>query len=247
MRARTEGRAGSGARETRGWLRLLPAAAILAGLAFAYAFGLHHHLRLDALAARARDLDALVDRHVLAAPIVYVIVYTAAVAVSIPGASILTILGGFLFGWWFGGTLAVVAATAGATLVFLAAKTSFGDRLAARGGTRLKRISDGFAENAFSYLLFLRFAPVFPFWLVNLAPALMGMRLLPYVVGTAVGIVPGTFAYAYAGEGLEALVEREGPLLPPKLILAFAVLAVVALLPALVRRLRGHAAGRGDA
>ncbi|MGQ7793972.1 TVP38/TMEM64 family protein [Faunimonas sp. B44] len=247
MRSRSEGRAGSGARAIRGWLHVLPAAAILGALAIAYAFGLHQHLRLDALAARARDLDALVDRHLLAAPIVYVIVYTATVAVSIPGASILTILGGFLFGWWFGGILAVVAATAGATLVFLAARTSIGDRLAARGGPRLKRLSDGFAENAFSYLLFLRFAPVFPFWLVNLAPALMGMRLLPYVVGTAIGIVPATFAYAYAGEGLEALVDRNGPLLPPKLILAFAVLAVVALLPVIVRRIRGNAAGRGNA
>ncbi|MYZ48355.1 TVP38/TMEM64 family protein [Propylenella binzhouense] len=241
MATREQGKTGAGA-PRRGLLRFLPILALAAALALAYALGLERWLQLDVLAEEARAFGAFVDRHPVLAPLAYVGAYAAAVAISIPGASLMTVLGGFAFGWLYGGLLTVAAATLGATTLFLAARTSLGAWLAASGGPRLQRLREGFAANAFSYLLFLRLAPVFPFWLVNLAPALFGMRLLPFVAATALGIVPGTFAYAYVGEGLEALVDAGGPLLPPKLVAAFALLALLALVPALLRRVRNRRA-----
>jgi len=172
--------------------------------------------------------------------------------------------GDLLFGWMAGTALAVFAATIGAALIFLIARSSFGDTLAARAGPWLNRLRDGFQENAFSYLLFLRLVPAFPFFVVNLAPALLGVPLRTFVVGTAVGIIPGTAAFATAGAGLGSVVEAQNAayqsclaanpvngeaacpytidtsaLVTKELLVAFAVLGLVALLPVILKRARG--------
>lgn len=189
-------------------------------------------------------------------PLIYFVVYTLAVALSFPGASLLTIAGGFLFGWFFGGLLTVVAATIGAALLFIAAKTSVGATLKERAGPFLDKMSEGFRKNAFSYLLFLRLTPVFPFWLVNIAPALFHVPLTTYLIATFVGIIPGTFAYAFVGAGLDSVIlaqEQANPgcsaagtceveisaLITPELIWAFAALGLVALIPPVIQRFRG--------
>jgi uncharacterized membrane protein YdjX (TVP38/TMEM64 family) len=169
-------------------------------------------------------------------------------------------MGGFLFGWVMGGSLTAVAATAGAAVIFLAARTSIGSALRERAGPLVNRMARGFREDAFNYLLFLRLAPVFPFWLVNIAPALFDMRLRPYVVATFVGILPGTYAYAFIGSGLDSVVAAQeaadpgcaaagtctvevSALVTRELVLSFVALAVAALIPVLVRKLRNRRPG----
>lgn len=224
-----------------------PLAVIVAVLAAGYALGLHDYLRLSMLAESREQLKAYVDAHPLLAPALFMLLYAAAVAVSFPAASVLTIFAGFLFGWLLGGALVVVAATAGATVLFLAARSAFRDTVRRRLGGVAGKLARGFEEGAFGYLLVLRLAPIFPFWVVNLAPALFNVRVKTYVAATALGITPGTFAYAYLGRGLESVLvaaARSGKdltaadLVTPQITLAFAALALVALIPLVIRKLR---------
>ncbi len=177
-------------------------------------------------------------------------------------------LGGFLFGALVGTATTVVSATLGASLLFLAARSSLAATLRARAGPRMERFRAGFAEDAASYLLFLRLAPIFPFWLVNLAPALLGARFKTFFWTTLVGISPGAFAYALAGAGLDHVFEARkqiyeaclaagdegcklrihpGELVTRELILALGAIGVLALLPVLMRKIRRAALARRHA
>ena len=149
-------------------------------------------------------------------------VYTLAVALSLPGALILSLTCGFLFGRWLGTVVIVAAATVGATIVFLAARYLIADWAKSRMGAVGRKIADGFSANAFNYMLFLRLVPAFPFFLVNLAPAFTDIRLSTYVAATAIGIIPGAFVFANLGETLGA----------------FALLGVLALVPVIVKRIK---------
>jgi uncharacterized membrane protein YdjX (TVP38/TMEM64 family) len=109
----------------------------------------------------------------------------------------------------------------------------------------VQKLRAGFQAEGFNYLLFLRLVPLFPFWLVNLAAALFGMRLLPYVAATAIGILPGTFVFSYFGAGLGTALDAEGPKLPAELVAALVLLGLLALVPVAARRWR-RATGRGE-
>jgi uncharacterized membrane protein YdjX (TVP38/TMEM64 family) len=217
------------------WSRWLPLGAVVMGAALGYAFDLHHFLSVEALRRYQTSLAGFVDANAALAALAYLGVYVAAVTLSFPGASVLTIAGGFMFGCVAGTALSLVAATIGATLIFLIARTSLGHLLAERVGPRTQKLREGFQRESFSYLLFLRLVPLFPFWLVNLAAALFGMRLAPYVAATVIGIVPATFVFSYFGEGLGTALDADGPLFPRKLLFALALLGAIALTPALVR------------
>ena len=144
----------------------------------------------------------------------------------------MTIAGGFLFGAWIGGLCAVIGATLGATAIFLAARAGLGG-LAQRAGRFVGKLEAGFRADAFNYLLVLRLVPIFPFWLVNLVPALVGVRLPTYVLATFLGIVPGTFVYASLGNGLGSLVEEPdlAIIFKPSLLVPIVGLALLALVP----------------
>ena len=236
-----------------------PLVLLVAVAAVVYASGAYEYLSLATIAEHRDALQSFVSRHGLAAVAGYGLIYMATVALSIPGAALLTIVGGFLFGWLIAGPLVVVAATAGATVVFLVARTSLGDVLARRAGPRLNALARGFRDDAFNYLLFLRLVPVFPFWLVNIAPALFNVRLATFVAATFAGIIPGTFAFAFLGSGLDSIIAEHkgaheaclaaqrndcemsfdaGAVLTPELIIAFVALGVVALIPIVVKRVR---------
>ena len=228
--------------------RFAPIAIVLAGLAGAYALGLDRYLSLSYLAEVRGSLRATVEANTVLASFAFVGAYAAAVAVSFPAASILTIIAGFLFGWILGGALTAVAATIGATALFLAASTAFGDALRRKAGPRVRKLADGFGEDAFAYLLALRLAPIFPFFVINIAPALFGVPLRTYVAATFLGILPGTFAYAYLGEGLDSVLaaaaETGGEvnlssLVTPQILIAFFALGAVALIPTIVKKVRG--------
>jgi uncharacterized membrane protein YdjX (TVP38/TMEM64 family) len=187
--------------------RFAPILLVAAGLALAFAFRVHEYLSLEALYRQTAALDAFVARNYVAGIALFMLIYGLAVASSIPGASFLTLSGGFLFGTWIGGAAAWIAATIGATLIFLAARTAFGDALRARAGGWLTRLGDGFRENAFNYLLALRLTPIAPFFVVNLAPAFFNVKLRDYVLATLIGMIPGAFVYASVGAGLRAALQ----------------------------------------
>ncbi len=251
-------------RSALAWVkRLWPLALLIAAAALVVAMGWHRYLTLEELVDRRSALRAAIAGHLWLALLAFMAIYAGTVALSLPGAAVLTLAGGFLFGWLLGGLASIVAATVGAIVVFLVARTAFGGILAARAGPWLERLRQGFQEDAFSYLLFLRLVPIFPFWLVNLAPALLGVGLSTYAAATLIGIIPGTFAYSIAGKGLDSLIVAQqaahqsclakmGPdaekscpyvlepsaLLTPGLIAGFVALGIVALIPIAVKRFK---------
>ena len=228
-----------------GKLRFLPLALIAAGMAAVFLSGLHRHLSWEALRDGRFALLDFVAANPVAAPAAYVLAYVCVTAFSLPGAAAMTLAGGFLFGTLAGGALAVVGATIGATTVFAAARTALGDRLRLRTGGMLARIEEGFRRDAASYLLFLRLVPAFPFFVVNIAAALLGARPAIFVATTLVGIVPGTLVFASIGAGLGSVfdagarpdlsVALSWPVLGPLL-----GLGLLALLPVAWRRLAGR-------
>ena len=231
------------------WRRLLPLAVLVAGVATVFALGIDDYLSFEALRDNRALLLEQVARYGILAGLAYMAVYVVVVALSLPGATFVSLAGGFLFGVTAATVYTVIGATLGATVIFLIARTAVGDALSRRAGPALRRMEDGFRDNALSYLLVLRLVPLFPFWLVNLVPALLGVRLRIYVLGTFVGIIPGTFVYCLAGQGLGSVFESGETLtlsgiLTPTMIAALAGLAGLALLPVAYKRLRGRNAAR---
>ena len=226
------------------WFRLWPLYLVVLVLGGAYALGLQHYLSFEYLGKQQEALKRLVaDRPVLTGA-GYVALYMLVVAVSLPGSAVLTMAGGLLFGVVAGASLAVVGATLGAVLLFLAARYAIGDWLAGKGGKFIDKVRKGLEKDGFSYLLALRLIPVLPFWLVNLAPAMAGMRLLPFAAATFLGIIPGTAVYASVGNGIGAvLAEGKTPdfsiILRPAIILPLVGLALLALLPVAWRWWKG--------
>lgn len=221
--------------------RVLPIAVLAALVGVAYWLRVDQYLTLDTLRDNRAALLAFVEENKLVAALSFVSAYAAAVAVSLPGAVILTLAGGFLFGVVGGAALTVIGATIGAAALFLIARSAFGDVLRAKAGPFVTRMADGFQENAFSYLLFLRLVPAFPFWAVNLAPALLGMRFVPFVTATAIGIIPGTTVYSAFGAGLGQVFDAGGEVnlsdvFSPPLVAGLIGLGILSLLPIFLKR-----------
>lgn len=235
-----------------GWTRLWPLAVIGAGIGLAGALGLDRHLSAEALAANHAALAALVRANPVATAAGFVAVYAAAVAISLPGGVFLTLSGGLLFGPLWGTALSVLGAGIGAVLLFLAARYALADLLARKAGPLLERIRPGLERDGLSYLLVLRLVPLFPFWLVNLAPALVGMRLGPYVLGTFLGIIPATAVFAGIGAGLGEILAAGGRpdlgvILSPGVLLPLIGLALLSLVPVLWRRIAARRAEKTHA
>jgi uncharacterized membrane protein YdjX (TVP38/TMEM64 family) len=240
--------------------RFLPLLVLAAAMVIVFAMGWHRHLTLEGIAANRDALQATIANNRALAILAYIALYSVVVALSLPGASVMTLSGGLLFGWFFGGLAAIVGATIGATAIFLIAKTAFGETLRAKAGPWIAKLQDGFKEDALSYLLFLRLVPAFPFWLINLAPALLGVPLSTYVIATFIGIIPGTFAFASVGAGLDSVIIaakaeyttcvtakgaaackltiNAGSLITKELLLAFVALGVTALIPVALKKWR---------
>ncbi len=208
----------------------------ISGIMLFFGFGWQRYLELDTL-QQHRDawLDFTLAHYWQALPIA-VAAYTVATAFSVPGGALFSLAIGFLFGRWIGTGMILLAATLGATLVFLAARYLFADALRARLSGRLRDMSEGFARDGFNYLLFLRLVPLFPFWLVNLAPAFSNIRLSTYVMATFVGIIPGSFVFANLGQSL-GRIHSTSQLLSVETLCAMTLLGVLSLAPLLVRRL----------
>jgi uncharacterized membrane protein YdjX (TVP38/TMEM64 family) len=203
--------------------------------AFFY-FDLKQYLSLEALKANRDHLLGFTETHYAASVLVYILLYCLQTTFSLPGAAIFTLAGGFLFGSLLGTLYVNVAATTGATLGFLAARYLLRDWVEKKFGDRLAAIQEGFAKNAFSYLMTLRLIPIFPFFLVNLVSGLTRIKVGTYVLATAIGIIPGSFVFANAGRQLGS-INSLGEIASPRVLGAFALLGLLALVPALYRRL----------
>ncbi len=225
--------------------RWLPLAVLLLGLALFFALGGERYVSFETLRERRSELMQFVAAHALLAPLCYLLAYAAMAAFSLPGGAVMTVLGGFLFGPYAGTAYTVVGATLGASVVFLVAKSAFGAVLAARAGPQLSKMEAGFGRNALSYLLVLRLVPLFPFWLVNLVPAVLNVPLGTYVLGTFLGIIPGSFVFALLGSGVGSVLEAGerpdlGVIFQGRVLLALSGLALLALLPVACKALRAR-------
>lgn len=223
--------------------RVVLLAVFVGGFVSFFAFDLHSYVTFDTLKQNRQWLMGQVDENRLVTTLAFIAIYAAIAGFSLPGAAVTSITGGFLFGLWFGTVWNVIGATTGATLLFLAARTVFADILHAKAGPWLKKVETQFQENAFSYLLFLRLVPVFPFFAVNLVPAFLGVSLRTFVVTTFVGIIPGGFVYTSFGAGLGAIFDRgdafsASQAVTPEIVVGLVGLSVLSLLPIAVKMWR---------
>ena len=225
--------------------RLLPLLVLVAaGLA---ALSLRDYFSIDVLRQHRALLNDFVAQQAILSAVVFTALYALATMLSLPVGAVLTIAGGFLFGVVFGTLYVVVGATLGATAIFLIARGTCGELFRAKAGPFIQRMESGFRENAFSYMLVLRLIPLFPFFIVNLVPAFLGVPLRTYVVGTFMGIVPGTLVFVLAGAGLGSVFDQGGAftvesVLTPQIVAGLVGLSLLSLLPVGYKHLRARRA-----
>jgi uncharacterized membrane protein YdjX (TVP38/TMEM64 family) len=247
--------------------RFGPIALIMMVMLLVFAMGWHRELTLENIVGLRDRFHDVLTEHRLRSLLIYFAIYVCVAALSLPGGLILTATGGLLFGWLLGGIAAVAAATIGATIIFMVARSALGGGLTTRAAPWIAKLRAGFETHALSYLLFLRLVPAFPFWFVNIAPAILGVSLRTYVIGTFFGIIPATFAFAAAGAGLDSVImaaKREymsciaqhgaqacklkihaSSLVTTDLMLALVLLGCAALIPVGLKKWRrSHAAAK---
>ncbi len=223
--------------------RLAPLVVLVAILVAFWALRLDRYVSFSTLRDNRAAVTGFVADHAVLAPLLFILLYIVTIAASLPIGAVLSVSGGFMFGTLSGTLYVLVGATAGATALFLAARTAIGDGLKRRLGTAGERLARDLEGNAFSYLLVLRLVPLFPFVVVNLVPALVGIPLRTYVLATFLGIIPATTVYVSIGSGVGAVLERgetpnlttifSWPVLGPLL-----GLAGLALIPVIYRHLK---------
>ena len=226
--------------------RVMPLTILVIVVVLFFGFDLAQYITLGALIEHRVSLLGWVDQYAMLAPLAYVSLYIVVVAFSLPGGLLMTVSGGFLFGAIAGGMYAVIGASLGATALFLIAKTSVGDYLLSKAGDMAQKMQKGFAEDALSYMFVLRLVPLFPFFIVNLVPAFLGVSLRTYVVATFFGIMPATFVFALAGSGLGSVLDQGqgitlAGVLTPEILAALLGLALLAMIPVIYKRMVNRA------
>jgi uncharacterized membrane protein YdjX (TVP38/TMEM64 family) len=216
-------------------IRFLPLIILTSLIAGAYAFGLHEYLSLESIKSQKDDFQQLIVNYPFLSILGFIAIYAACVALSLPIATLLTLLSGFLFGFIQGTLIVVTGATLGATLIFIIAKTSLGTTLREKAGSLYEKIETNMRDNAVGYLFFMRLVPIFPFVLVNIVPALFNVSVRVFLLTTFFGIIPGSAVYVYFGQQLGE-INALSDLARPELLAAFALLGVFALIPALYKQ-----------
>jgi uncharacterized membrane protein YdjX (TVP38/TMEM64 family) len=229
-------------RQSLGILALL---LLLVGAGVAAAFGLDAEMALDALRQHHSWLLGFVAGTPVLASLLFMAIYAATIAASVPGSALLTVIGGYLFGWLEGTVYVLVATTLAATAVFVLARSALGDRLRTRAGPSLVRFAESFRANALSYVFVLHLVPIFPTAVVIGIPAACGVRVRTFVASAFLGLLPGTLLFAHLGSGLGAVLGNGLPMhltsfLRPEIVWPLAGLAVLALLPVVWRSWRAR-------
>lgn len=248
-----------------GWTlrRWMPLIVLVVLSITAIAIGWNRKISFETMVRHNEAIHAFVLAHKVASIAIALAIYVVSIALSLPGGLVLTLSSGFLFGGLIGGAVAVIGATAGAVILFVIAKSAFGEHLTRWAGPMAAKLAAGFRADGFHYLLFLRLVPVFPFVLINLVAAIVGLRLSTFVAATAIGIIPGTFTFAFLGAGLDSAIRAQGAIynaclasgrtdckldfdfkaaVTPELLGALAALGVLALIPVVVKRIRARRA-----
>jgi uncharacterized membrane protein YdjX (TVP38/TMEM64 family) len=216
--------------------------ALIAGF---FAFDLDALISYQGLAENEAALKRAVADNRLVTILAYMAIYITAVAFSLPGALWLSLAGGLMFGTWAGGLIIIFAATIGASGLFVAARYVVGDALRARAGPALQKFEAAFNRDAWSYMLILRLLPIFPFFIVNLGAALVGVRFPIFLLTTFFGIMPGTFVFASIGNGISVLLQSgQQPdlsvMTDPQILGPLIALALLSLAPIIWRRVKGN-------
>jgi LPXTG-motif cell wall-anchored protein len=224
------------------WLPLL---FLLLIILLFYFFNLQKYFSFSFLQQENQRLKIMVADHFFLSLLIFGGIYIIVAATSLPIAAFLTILGGFLFGPFVSLIVIDISATIGATLLFLVVKTTFGELLKEKATPWVKKMEEGFQQNASSYLLSLRLVPLFPFWAVTVVSALLGMNVRSFFLATLIGIIPGTFVYALVGNGLGALLEKGQPpdlhiIFSPEIFFPLLGLALLSLLPILYKKRKNN-------
>ena len=217
--------------------KILVLAIVACAIAVFFVFDLGRFLTLESLKTNRDALLAYYAAHKLFFIIGFILVYTAQTALSLPGAAILTLAAGAIFGALLGTVWVNIGATTGAVLAFLLARTLLRDWVVHTFGNKMESLDKGLKESALSYLLFLRLVPLFPFFLINLACGITGLPMRTYVLGTMVGILPGSFVYANAGASI-ASINSLSEVASPRVLISFALLGLFALIPAIYKKVR---------
>ncbi len=223
--------------------RWLPLFILIIVLVLVISLGWYRYLSFEIIVKHHHQFKQLTSDHYTAAVFIFILIYIVAVAVSIPGATFLTLISGYLFGIVPGSIYVILSATIGATAIFLAVKTAVGGWLQARAQGWVAKMEKGFQDNAVSYMLFLRLVPIFPFWVVNIVPALLNMRLSLYFLATLGGIIPGSVVYVSVGNGLNTIFEQGGTpdlgiIFKPTILIPILCLALLSLVPIIYKKLR---------
>lgn len=208
----------------------------------AYLLNINEWISLEKMAENREQLEIFVAEKPLSAALLFIAVYIVAVSFSLPGSIFLTLLSGFIFPQPWATLYVVIGATVGATFVFFIAKSAVAEIFVKKAGPKLQAMKKGFSKNAANYLLFLRLVPLFPFWLVNLAPAVFQVPLSTFIWTTFIGIIPGAFAFSQAGTGLHSVFAHDQPLSLSSLInkevkIALTALGILALLPIFLKKI----------
>ncbi len=224
--------------------RLMPLIIIVFGLTLFFAFDGQKYVSLDSVKEHYQQLQNLVLEHFWISLFGFMLGYIVVVALAIPAAApLMTLLGSSLFGWMVGTASVVVAATIGACVIFIAVKTAFGESLRSRVGDNIEKFRKGFENNAFNYLMTLRLIPIFPFFAINIACGVLGIRLSTYFWATLIGIIPGTAVYAWVGTGLGFVIEQGKNLdmsivSEPQFILPIICLGLLSLVPTVYKKVK---------
>lgn len=225
---------------------MLPLAVILA-VALLGGYLLRDYLSFEALRDNRQALLAFRDANYGVTVLAFVAIYVVIVAFSLPGATVATLTGGFLFATFPGVLFNVTAATIGAVVIFTAARWGLGERLAAKmenSQGAVKKIKDGIDENQWSMLFLIRLVPAVPFFVANLVPALVGVPVTRFAVSTFLGIIPGGLVFTSVGAGLGEVFERGetpdlGIIFEPQILLPILGLCALATLPIVIKAVRG--------
>jgi len=246
--AEADAKAVSSGRALSWWL-LLPVVALAAGLAAFIVFDLASVFSYETLRDNRETLTGFVDDNYVLAALGFILIYIVVVAFSLPVGIFMSVIGGFLFGSFYGTLWIVIGATAGATALFFIARTTLGRFLRAKAGRTLGRMEKGFRANEWSYMFVLRLIPLFPFYLVNIVPAFLGVRASTFIIATFLGIIPGAFVFASFGSGADAVLDDEqlpgiGEFFRIEVAIPIIGLVLLSLLPILYRWIRGRRAAK---
>jgi len=219
------------------WIALM---VLIALMAMAFFSGLLDRVDLAFIQQNRDQLQAFVLARPILSVGLFILTYALCVALSLPIATVLTLLGGFLFGVWIGLIAVVLGATVGATVLFLIARSSLGDPLRKKAGPLYQKVASHMQTNAVGYLLFMRLVPIFPFFLVNIVPAFFGMSVLAYALTTFMGIIPGTFVFVNLGQQFGEIASVSD-LVSSEMLIALGLLGIFALIPTIYRHIKPNA------